>query len=135
MIEITEQFLNDNPNIMFVFGDNLARTGRGGAAKLRHHPQSWGFITKKYPNTKDSSFFKVEEYKPIFKAEMELLKEKLVETEHTYTWLISPVGSGLANKYHIWEEVIKPGMDKELRPFANAIRLWRTSSIPKDLLS
>ena len=135
MIEVTEKFLDENTNIMFVFGDNLSRMGKGGAAKLRHHPQSWGFITKKYPSNKDSSFYEVEEYKPIFKAEMELLKAKLMETEHTHTWLISPVGSGLANKYHIWEEIIKPEMDKELILFPNAIRLWRTHQLPTDLLS
>jgi len=46
---ITESFLNENPNTIFVFGDNLKRIVCGGAAALRYHKQSYGFITKKYP--------------------------------------------------------------------------------------
>lgn len=44
---VTKQFLDNNPNAIFVFGDNLLRVGYGGAAILRDHPQTYGFITKK----------------------------------------------------------------------------------------
>lgn len=54
---VDEEFLNSNPNAIFVFGDNLIRRGTGGAAKLRHHPQTYGFVTKKLPNNNDASFF------------------------------------------------------------------------------
>lgn len=46
-IQITDQLLNNNPNALFVFGDNLIRKGYGGAAALRDHPQAFGFVTSK----------------------------------------------------------------------------------------
>lgn len=44
---VTKEFLDQNPNAVFIFGDNRRRLGYGGAASLRDHPQTYGFITKK----------------------------------------------------------------------------------------
>ena len=60
-IRITQRFLDTNPNAYFIFGDNIERQGHGGAAKLRDHPHTIGFITKKFPDNNDSSFYKPEE--------------------------------------------------------------------------
>ena len=74
-ITITENFLNLNTNAYFIFGDNLTRKGMGGAAKLRLHPHSIGFITKKFPDNNDNSFYMPEEYAPVFFEELEKLKK------------------------------------------------------------
>lgn len=123
MIEIpkyvTEEFLRSNPNVTFVFGDNLIRKGKGGAAVLRDEPNTYGFITKKYPNNQDESFYRPDEYLSIFYAELlQLAKE--IEKNPERTYLISKLGGGLANKYGIYEEVIRTGL-KKLELFENVI--------------
>jgi len=121
MIMITSKYLRDNPNIIFVFGDNLIRKGKGGAASLRGEPNTYGFITKKYPSNKDSSFYTIEEYKIVFAKELEKLID-LIKSNPNKTFLISKLGSGLANKYYIYEEIIQPSI-AELKVFHNAIIL------------
>lgn len=104
---ITEHFLNTHPTAIFVFGDNVLRLGHGGAAKLRDHPQSYGFITKKLPTMEDSSFFSIKEYEPIFSEEVE--KMFLFMDNHPgKIFYISKIGAGLANRFGIWEKIIRP---------------------------
>ena len=107
---ITEEFLKDNPNCIFVFGDNLLRKGYGGAAKLRDCINSYGFITKKYPNNFNSSFYTKEEYLSVFEEEKEKLIY-LIENNPDKIFLVSKLGGGLANKFHIYEDIIKPWID------------------------
>ena len=116
---ITQKFLRDNPNVVFVFGDNLIRKGKGGAAKLRDEPNTYGFITKKAPNNQDSSFYRPDEYVELFYSEL-LKLAKEIEKNPERTYLISKLGSGLANKYRIYEGVIEPGL-KKLELFDNVI--------------
>jgi len=118
---ITAEFLRENPNMVFVFGDNLIRKGKGGAAKLRDEPNTYGFITKKYPNNEDSSFFRPLEYVELFWAELALLSSE-IEKHPEKTYLISKLGGGLANKYYIYEKVIVPGL-KKLTLFNNVVIL------------
>jgi len=120
---ITAEFLRENPNIIFVFGDNLVKRGKGGAAKLRDEPNTYGFLTKKYPNNKDSSFFRPKEYKIIFYQQfLFLIKE--IKKNPKKTYIIPKLGSGLANKYHIYEKIIQPNL-KKLKVLKNAIVLKR----------
>ena len=116
---VTEEFLRANPNVVFVFGDNSIRRGKGGAAKLRDEPNTYGFITKKYPNNGDESFYQPLEYTELFYAELTHLALE-IEKHPERTYLISKLGSGLANKYHIYELVIEPGLTK-LELFDNVI--------------
>jgi len=44
---ITAQYLKENPDHIFVFGDNTVRKGFGGAAKFRDFPNTYGFVTLK----------------------------------------------------------------------------------------
>lgn len=116
---VTEKFLRDNPNVTFVFGDNLIRKGKGGAAKLRDEPNAYGFITKKYPNNDDGSFYRPPEYAELFYSELlQLAKE--IEKNPERTYLISKLGGGLANKYKIYEVIIESGL-KKLELFENVI--------------
>ena len=107
---ITRDYLKANPWHIFVFGDNLFRRGFGGAAALRDMPNTYGFITKMAPNNDDSSFYRPKDYKPIFHHEIRALRTA-IRAMPNMRFLISPIGSGLANKYHIWEHVILPGLE------------------------
>lgn len=108
-MKITKSYLRNNPDHIFVFGDNLKRKGYGGAAKLRDEPNTYGFITKKAPNNNDGSFYKPDEYKQKFDVELKrLIKE--IEYKQKSIFLITKLGAGLANKYGIYQKIIKPGL-------------------------
>ena len=50
--------LQANPGMLFVFGDNEARRGRGGqAGACRGEPNSVGIATKRAPSTSESSMW------------------------------------------------------------------------------
>lgn len=119
-IKITQQFLDTNPNAYFIFGDNIERWDHGGAAKLRGHPHAIGFITKKFPDNSDSSFYRPEEYSSVFFEELEKLK-RIVKARPDKTFYISQLGSGLANKYFIWQRLIEHNLVRVLNNFNNII--------------
>lgn len=123
-IIVTKQFLDENLDVYFVFGDNTVRTGYGGAAILRDHPRAYGFITKIYPDNRDTSFFTVDDYEDVFFEELEKLKE-FVSSHPNNKIYISQIGGGLANKYKIWENIIKPNLEKELSNYENVTFLWK----------
>lgn len=111
MYKITKDFLRQNPDCIFVFGDNLLRKGKGGAAILRDEPNTYGFITKKAPNNKKESFYTIEEYFFVFNVEFKKLITK-IETENNKVFFISKLGSGLANRYNIFQNIIEPNLQK-----------------------
>lgn len=119
---LNAQMLTENPDWVFVFGDNTLRRGNGGAAILRHHPQSYGFITKKYPTYVDDAFYTPEEYQEIYKQEVEKLKKEVINNPNKI-FLISLIGAGLANRHKIFENVIHPSIKKDL-DFPNVKFLW-----------
>jgi hypothetical protein len=123
-IQITKYFLDDNPDAYFIFGDNLERKGYGGAAALRDHPHSFGFITKKFPDNRDTSFYDKEEYKEVFFEELYRLA-KIVEKRPEKTFYISQLGGGLANRYQIWENLIKDNLVRTLSKFDNVVFCWK----------
>jgi hypothetical protein len=120
---VTKEFLDKNKDAIFVFGDNLTRKGYGGAAALRDHPQAYGFITKKRPDNHDLSFYRPHEYEITFKKEIVKLKE-YIEQHPSCTFYISQLGGMLANKYFIWQQVIKSGLMIEFGQYPNVIFLW-----------
>jgi len=120
---IDEAFLASHPEARFVFGDNLQRAGLAGGARLRHHPQSVGFCTKKNPGMKPQDFFKPEEYRPLFFDYLDQL-ENIISANQQLVFYISRVGAGLANRYRIWELLIKPNMERELSRYNNVVFCW-----------
>jgi hypothetical protein len=123
-IQITNQFLDNSPDALFIFGDNTIRKGYGGAAQLRDHPQAIGFITKKFPDNRDSSFYDPTEYKDMFFHELDKL-EKLISAQKDKVFYISQLGGGLANKYKIWEILIKPNIVGKLSGYKNVVFCWK----------
>lgn len=120
---ITKQYLIDNPTHIFVYGDNLLRRSYGGAAKLRDMPNSYGFVTKKAPTNYHHDYYKPLFYKDVFNVQLSNLTGD-IESNPNSIFLISKLGSGLANKYNIWELVIKEGLEI-LRKFNNVKFLWK----------
>ena len=127
-INVTSQFLDNTPDCFFIFGDNLVRTGCGGAARLRFHPKAIGFITKKYPDNLDNSFYRPTEYATIFFEELAKL-EKQVKENLDKTFYISKLGAGLANKYYIWEKVINHNLVKALEKYNNVVFCWEENFV------
>ena len=123
-IQITNQFLNNNPNALFVFGDNLIRKGYGGAAVLRDHPQAIGFVTKKFPDNRDTSFYDPVEYESLFFQELKKLENE-IESKPDKTFYISQLGGGLANRYNIWGVLIQPNIVGKLQKFNNVVFCWK----------
>jgi hypothetical protein len=120
---VTESFLDANSNVYFIFGDNLERRGTGGAAKLRFHKRAIGFITKKFPDNRDESFYKPEEYSSVFFEELAKL-EKVIRDSPNNIFYISQLGAGLANKYRIWEKLINHNLVKKFESFDNVVFCW-----------
>ena len=123
-LTITHEFLDRNPDAYVIFGDNLTKRGFGGAAKLRDHPHAIGFITKKYPDNKDESFYRPEEYSPVFFEELEKLKV-LVKRKPEKTFYITQLGGGLANKFRIWQKLIHHNLVMALEQFDNVVFCWK----------
>jgi hypothetical protein len=120
---VTRGWLAEHPKCIFIFGDNQIRKGKKGGAALRGMPNAWGFITKRYPDYKASSYYKPTDYRGLFEVQLYHL-EGMIQSHPNHTFLISKLGAGLANKYNIWEEVIKPGLEI-LAEYDNVIFLYR----------
>jgi len=48
---------NNNPDKLYVFGDNFARWGKKGQAVIRDCPNSVGISTKRTPSMSEDAFF------------------------------------------------------------------------------
>ena len=96
---ITRKFVQEHPNYIFVFGDNLIRKGRGGQAKeMRGEPNAVGIPTKKAPSKREDAYFTSRDLYGYRNAVIEDLR-KIVY--HLYKGGVvvfprRPLGSGLA---------------------------------------
>lgn len=122
-MQITWEFLDTTPSAYFVFGDNLQKRGKGGAAILRDHPHSLGFITKKFPDNNDGAFYHPEEYSPVFFEELRKLEE-IIKKHPEKTFYVSKLGAGLANKFRIWELLIHHNLTMALDKYSNVVFCW-----------
>ena len=65
--------LQANPNVLYLFGDNLVRKGLGGqAGEMRGEPNAVGIATKYYPDMSSTSFFDdtdIDSYKSMWELE------------------------------------------------------------------
>ena len=121
---ITRDYLIANPSCIFVFGDNTLRRGKGGAAVLRDLPNTYGFITKKEPTNAVESFYTLSEYREVFDREVNLLLTHMAANP-TNRYLISKLGGGLANRFHIWDTIIEPWIKTATWMYADRIDyLW-----------
>jgi hypothetical protein len=99
-VEFCERFTvkkcRDNPNKLYVFGDNLRQTGCKGQAIIRDEPNSFGIPTKREPSIKKGAFFSDKHY------EYFVVKQALNDLEffaEDFDALVFPkdgLGTGLA---------------------------------------
>lgn len=60
--------LRANPDVLYVFGDNVDRVGLGGqAGEMRGEPNAVGVATKWSPSMRETSFFDDSDYEHISK--------------------------------------------------------------------
>ena len=97
---ITRDKIKQNPEVLYLFGDNIIRRGLGGQAKeMRGEDNTLGIISKKYPSNTSESFFYDEDFYlwlEHFSADIKNLAEKI--NSGKYKALVIPqIGVGLAD--------------------------------------
>lgn len=120
---VTREYLTTHNYTVFVFGDNLLRVGTAGGAKFRDLPNTHGFITKKRPSMEPEAFYTPDEYQSVFDEEANRLVEYVRNLPNTQ-FLVTRLGAGFANKFGIFETIIRPQLPKLLEPYDNVYLLW-----------
>jgi hypothetical protein len=95
----TRSYIQEHPNWLFVFGDNLERIGLGGqAAAARNEPNAVGIATKKAPSMSLDAFFIDADYDAWFEAEKATFGMLLSASRNgrTIIWPLDGIGTGLA---------------------------------------
>jgi hypothetical protein len=91
--------LKSNPDVLFVFGDNMAGTGlRGQAAACRGEPNAVGLPTKWKPGTKPAHYFtngSLTAVRPVLNDAFRRLAQHL-DSGGDVVWPADGVGTGLA---------------------------------------
>ncbi len=101
-----------NPEILFVFGDNMQRSGFGGQAKeMRGEPNAVGIPTKWYPDTTLHSYFSnFDLQNAIVRRQIDLGFDKLSQHLNLDKTIIFPsagIGTGLSQLEFRAPEVLK----------------------------
>lgn len=94
-----EEEIIANPDKIYVFGDNVARKGRGGQAKpCRDKPNTLGVRTKRTPGTEASAYWHDDTFIENVKYVTEDFKqiEKLLKKGRTLVFPLDGFGTGLA---------------------------------------
>lgn len=97
---IRRQDLKDNPEWIYLFGDNLMRVGMGGqAAEMRGEPNAYGIVTKVAPGNAPEDFFNDLDYMVIAHQYVEDFRYLTSELESGKTIVIPEdgLGTGLAD--------------------------------------
>jgi hypothetical protein len=96
---ITRQMLRDNPETLFVFGDNMLERGLGGqAAEMRGEPNAVGIPTKYMPGMGQADFFiddDIRKARPKIDAAFTKLLEHAAKGGEI-VWPKDGIGTGLA---------------------------------------
>lgn len=102
--------LRDNPDHIFLFGDNQARKGKKGQAQIRGMKNAMGVRTKRIPSTTPSSFLADKNYQSNLKMMKEdfLMAIEAVPKGGTLVFPKDGLGTGLAElpqrapKTYLW---------------------------------
>jgi hypothetical protein len=96
---ISRADLQDNPDKIYVFGDNVKRYGYGGQAKeMRGEPNAFGIPTKWAPSMSDDAYFSDRQYNDIVII-LDLHFQKLRSHIENGTSVVFPtngIGTGLS---------------------------------------
>ena len=123
---IKREDLWDNPDWLFVFGDNIAKRGFGGLAKVcRGEFNAIGVPTKQYPSNSDGAFLKdadLVRWRVHSAPSRHRIEEALAEGR-TVVFPSAGIGTGLAKlEEHaplIWAELQK-WLDRLRQDFYNS---------------
>ena len=96
---ITREDLRDEPDTLFVFGDNMLREGKGGQAReMRGEPNAVGIPTQHAPGSSEDAYFTdadLEDVKGAIDEAFRRLNAHLAAGGHI-VWPEKGVGTGLA---------------------------------------
>jgi hypothetical protein len=108
----TRAYIKAHPDWLFVFGDNLSRTGLGGqAAEARGEPNAIGIATKIKPTMEPDAFFTDHHYHEWFAAEQTTMRRLMEASQRgrTIIWPLDGIGTGLArlekSAPSIWSDI------------------------------
>lgn len=88
--------LKANPNVLYVFGDNMERAGLGGQAKeMRGEHNAIGIATKWAPNMNEDAFFKDSDF-DIVKDQIDLDFTRLEDHDGVVVIPLDGLGTGLS---------------------------------------
>jgi len=92
----TLELVKNNPECLFIFGDNLLGVGKGGQAIIRDEPNSYGIPTKKEPSLSNKAFFNDNE----FEQNVSFIDNAINSMPSSYKVIVFPedgLGTGLAD--------------------------------------
>ena len=89
---------NNNPDKIYVFGDNLIHKGKGGQAIIRDCRNTYGIPTKRLPSMDEDSFFNddFDEYEAVKSAIEKLIILKHSRKDTTFVFPKDGLGTGRA---------------------------------------
>ena len=106
---IYRQDLQNNPNVIYIFGDNLERVGMGGqAAEMRGEPNAFGIPTKRTPGHSPGDYFGDPENRM---SELIVIiqhfnwVEKMLKDSRTVIWPSDGIGTGLSKLPEVYPEL------------------------------
>jgi hypothetical protein len=91
----TVDVVRENPDCVFIFGNNLLDIGCGGQAIIRNEPNAYGIPTKKAPSMSSKSFFSDSEYD----QNVDAINNAIENIPSGYDYIVFPedgLGTGLA---------------------------------------
>jgi hypothetical protein len=96
MGEYSKELLQKYPDYLWVFADNLTRTGNGGQAIIRNEPTAFGLVTKRLPSrTPDAYMTGTDE--DYYHVNKDLANVKnLLALDYTFIFPAAGLGTGLA---------------------------------------
>ena len=97
---ITRQNMRGNPNKLYIFGDNVKRTGFGGQAReMRGEPNAFGIVTKLAPTYNPDDFMN-DTCEHLSKVQIDFDDLYIKLKSGVYDTLVIPedgIGTGIAN--------------------------------------
>ena len=92
----TIEHIQEHPDWIFVFGDNLQGWGKAGQAIIRNEPNTLGVPTKRKPSMNQDAFFydRTDEIDAVTKALDKI--ESLLEEGKIVVFPLNGLGTGLA---------------------------------------
>jgi hypothetical protein len=108
---VTRSNLRDNPQNIYVFGDNVQRSGMGGQAKeMRGEPNALGVVTKWAPSLAARAFFD-DSAACKMRVERDLLRvQKVLDLGKTVVVPADGIGTGLAHLH-----IVAPTLDRFIK--------------------